>query len=477
MSGINRLTRFLSNADNKLIYAMFLPILIEQLILALMSTVHSLMLARVREHAVYIVSAVNLSEQLNQLAFAIIGCVSLGATVIVSQYVGARKLNEAKKAAETAMLLSVVVAAVMTAVFLIFGEHIFVILLGADKTEGETFVYAMQYLRLSVISYPFFNIGATAAGVIRGTGDAKSPIRISLVTGALNAAVAGILIYGFELNIYGAGIALIVSRFFGAVVAFALMFRKGYISSIANLFKPKLLYVKQIMRIGLYGSAENLIFQFGRTITFRNFTGDIHIAANSVTGALFNIIAAPANSMSIVAMALIGRLTGAGERDQSYKVLRNTIILSMAMLLITNLLFLPISPDLIGFYTSNFAPENLMEIRGLINQLVMLLVIFMPVSWSAAFILFSGMRGAGDVRYTTIVSVGTMWAVRVLFAYILGDILGWGVIGVWSAMCADWVVRGVFAVVRFRSRKWQNKATIESSDNDSEIKIEIEQNE
>jgi Na+-driven multidrug efflux pump len=64
---------------------MFLPVLIEQLILALMSTVHSLMLARVRENAVFIVSAVNLSEQLNQLAYAILGSVSLGATVIVSQ--------------------------------------------------------------------------------------------------------------------------------------------------------------------------------------------------------------------------------------------------------------------------------------------------------------------------------------------------------------------------------------------------------
>lgn len=461
---MSRLLVFLKNSDNKLIYAMFLPILIEQLILAMMSTVHSLMLARVPEHAVYIVSAVNLSEQLNQLAFAVIGSVSLGATVIVSQYIGARKNEEAKHTAEQAIILSVVIASVISAVFLLFGERIFVALLGADKAEGETFGYAMQYLRLSVLSYPFFNIGATAAGVIRGTGDAKSPMRISIVTGVINAAAAGLLIYVFGLGIRGAGIALIVSRFFGSVVAFWLMFRKGFISNAANLFKPKFLYIKQIMRIGLYGSAENLIFQFGRTITFRNFTGDAHIAANSVTGAIFNIIAAPANSMSIVAMALIGRLTGAGDREQSYKVLRNTVILAMGMLVLTNLIFMPIAPALIGFYTSNFSPDNIAEIRGLINQLVMLMMIFMPTVWPAAFIFFAGMRGAGDVRYTTTVSIITMWSVRVLFAYILGDVLGWGVIGVWSAMFGDWAVRAVFAFARFRNRKWQDKSMIEEKE-------------
>jgi len=164
--------------------------------------------------------------------------------------------------------------------------------------------------------------------------------------------------------------------------------------------------------------------------------------------------------MSVVAMALIGRMTGAGEREQSYKVLRNTVILAMGLLVLTNLIFLPVAPALIGFYTSNFNPDNLAEIRGLINQLVILVMLFMPTFWPASFILFSGMRGAGDVRYTTTVSIITMWAVRVLFAYILGDLLGWGVVGVWSAMFADWVVRAAFAAVRFKSRKWQEKSAI-----------------
>jgi len=164
--------------------------------------------------------------------------------------------------------------------------------------------------------------------------------------------------------------------------------------------------------------------------------------------------------MSIVAMALVGRLTGAGDKKQSYKVLRNIILISMSLLLFMNLIFLPFSPLLISLYTGKFTPENLEIIKNLIYKLIIMDAIFMPLFWPASFVLFAGMKGAGDVRFTTVVSIISMWLVRVLFAYILGGLLNMGVIGVWLGMFFDWIVRGFFAVIRFKSKKWQDKSTI-----------------
>ncbi|MCL2096664.1 MAG: MATE family efflux transporter, partial [Oscillospiraceae bacterium] len=313
----NKIRVFFTDSDNKLIFAMFFPILIEQLILSLMGTVHSLMLARIGRDAEYIVSAVNLVEQLNQLAYALLGSVSLGATVIVSQYIGAGKIREAKSTAEQAVTLGFLLALAIMAVFFLFGEDIFILFLGRDKTEGITFKYSMTYMHLSVLSYPLLNIGTTAAGVIRGAGDAKSPMRISIVIGVINTIAAAVCIYGLNMGIAGAGLASIISRFFGAGVAVMLLVKKGFIEKFSGLFKPKILYIKNILRIGIYQSVESLIFQFGRTITYRYFTGSTDIAANSVTGSIFSIVCAPGNSMSIVAMALIGRLTGAGDKKHS----------------------------------------------------------------------------------------------------------------------------------------------------------------
>jgi len=455
-----KIREFFANGDNKLIFAMFFPILIEQLILVMMGTVHSLMLARVRENAEYIVSAVSLVEQINQLAYALLSSASLGATVIVSQYIGAGKIPEAKRTAEQAVTLGFVLALAITMVFIFFGEEIFNLFLIKENIEPATYKYAMQYMQWSVLSYPLLNIGNTAAGIIRGAGDAKSPMRISIAIGIINAAVAGLLIYAFDLNVTGAGIASIAARFFGAVIAIRLLVKKGFITNFANLFRVKFLYIKQIMRIGIFQSVESLIFQFGRTLTYRYFVnGDIDIAANSVTGSIFNIVCAPGNSMSIVAMTLVGRLTGAGEKKLSYKVLRNIIFISMALLLLTCLVMLPLSPVFVTLYTGNFA-NNLDTIKDFIYQLIFMNLIFMPTMWSASFVLFAGMKGAGDVRFTTIVSMASMWLVRVLFAYILGDMLGMGVIGVWLGMFCDWIFRGIFAVMRFRSKKWQEKSAI-----------------
>jgi putative MATE family efflux protein len=411
------------------------------------------MLARIGQDAEFVVSAVNLVEQLNQLAFALLGSVSLGATVIVSQYIGAGRIQDAKTTAQQSVALGFALALAVMAVFLLFGEHIFILFLGRDKTAGVTFEYAMIYMRLSVLSYPLLNIGTTAAGVIRGTGDAKSPMRISIVIGIINAVVAAVFIYGFGMSVAGAGIAMLVSRFFGAVVAVRLLVKKGFIEKFTNLLKPQILYIKQIMRIGIYQSIESLVFQFGRTITYRFFTGTVDIAANSVVGSIFNIVCAPGNSMSIVAMALIGRLTGAGDKKQSYKVLRNIILLSMAMLLLTHILFLPVFPFLITLYTGKFDPANLVQIRQIIYRLVIMNSVAMPIFWPSAFIMFAGMKGAGDVRYTSAVTIISMWSVRVLFAYILGSVFGMGVTGVWLGMFSDWIVRGLFAQIRFRSRK------------------------
>lgn len=455
-----KIRRFFGSSDNKLIFAMFFPILIEQLILVFMGTVHSLMLARIKTDAEYIVSAVSLVEQINQLAYALLGSVSLGATVIVSQYIGAGKTSCAKSTAEQAVMLGFAVALLVTAVFMFFGREIFVLFLGEDKTEGVTFVYAMRYMQLGVLSYPLLNIGTTAAGIIRGTGDAKSPIRISIVIGVINALVAGVCIYALGMNIVGAGVASIISRFFGAAVAVRLLVKKGFIQKFSNIFKPQFIYIRQIMRIGIFQSVESLIFQFGRTITYRYFTGDIHITANSVTGNMHNIISAPGNSMNIVSMALVGRLTGAGEKKQSYKVLRNIVALTIIMLLFMCLVFLPVSPPFISLYTSEFDAGIIGEITGLIYRLIFLNVFFMPVFWPLSFVLVSGMKGAGDVRFTTVVSITSMWAVRVLFAYILGSRFGMGVVGVWLGMFFDWVVRAAFAAIRFKSKKWQEKSAI-----------------
>ena len=77
----------------------------------------------------------------------------------------------------------------------------------------------------------------------------------------------------------------------------------------------------------------------------------------------------------------------------------------------------------------------------------------MPI-WAASWVLPAGLKGARDARYTMYVSMFSMWGARVVVGYVLGIMLGMGVVGVWLGMFLDWAVRGACFWWRLKSGKW-----------------------
>jgi len=74
--------------------------------------------------------------------------------------------------------------------------------------------------------------------------------------------------------------------------------------------------------------------------------------------------------------------------------------------------------------------------------------------WSISFMIPSALRAAGDAKFTSLVSMLSMWLFRVVLGYILGIVLGMGILGVWLAMNAEWAIRGAVFIWRFTGRKW-----------------------
>ena len=77
------------------------------------------------------------------------------------------------------------------------------------------------------------------------------------------------------------------------------------------------------------------------------------------------------------------------------------------------------------------------------------------IFWPFAFTLPNALRAANDVRFTMLVSLFSMWTFRIAFSYILALYFGLGVVGIWIAMCIDWVCRAVFFLIRFARGKWK----------------------
>ena len=84
-----------------------------------------------------------------------------------------------------------------------------------------------------------------------------------------------------------------------------------------------------------------------------------------------------------------------------------------------------------------------------------------PFIWPLAFTLPNGMRAAGDVKFSMLVSAGSMWVFRVTLCVVLIRVLGFGVLGVWLAMFADWANRDVWYTIRFLRGRWMTKHVLD----------------
>jgi putative MATE family efflux protein len=291
---------------------------------------------------------------------------------------------------------------------------------------------------------------------MRGTGDTKSPMFISILMGIINVIVAATTIFGMGLGVYGAAAALILSRAVGAGAGIFLLIRKKHLRGLRYILKIRSRYIIQIFRIGMMVGAENMIFMLGKIMTQSYFVaeGTNHIAANTIASSIFGIVAIPGNAMAVITTTLAGIFTGSGDKPGARRVVNSILSMTIAMQTVLCLLIIP--P--LGFFISMFT--DVPEIAHLSRMLMLTNCVAMPLFWSVVMIYMSGMKGAGDVVATTVISMGSMWVFRVYVSYLLGSVLHMGVIGVWIGMYTDWAVRAVIAFFRFRSGKWLKKAVI-----------------
>ena len=96
----------------------------------------------------------------------------------------------------------------------------------------------------------------------------------------------------------------------------------------------------------------------------------------------------------------------------------------------------------------------------IVHRMMVLITLVKPFIWPLAFTLPNGMRAAGDVKYSMIVSAASMWVFRVALCMLLIRGFGFGVLGVWIAMFVDWFDRDIWYVARFLGGKWMNQKVL-----------------
>ena len=289
-------------------------------------------------------------------------------------------------------------------------------------------------------------------------GNSRISMFTALLMNALNIGGNALLIYGMNMGVAGAAIASLVSRFVGAAIMLALLRLRHQMIRLDSLirlgFHPPM--IRQILGVGVPNGLENGMFQIGKILVQRLITvlGTASISANAVANTVAALPQIPGAAIGLAMITVVGQCIGAGEQDQAKSYTLRLTGLAYASMSVLCILEVVLVAPIVGFF--NLSAQT----AELARQLLVYHGITCLIMWPASFVLPNGLRAAGDVRFTMLVSVLSMWVFRIGFSYLLVDMLHMGVLGVWVAMTIDWLVRVIVFSIRLFTGGWRNKHLI-----------------
>ena len=439
--------------DKKMLIALVLPLVLEQAVNLTVGLADSLMVSSVGEAAV---SGVSLIDNIYILIINIFSALSTGGAVIAGQYLGRQEREDASRASSE--LIRLVFAISVVFMVLLYACKLFILNVVFGKIEPDVYANAETYLLIVNLSVPFMGLYNACAAVFRTMGNSKICLKISVVMGLVNLLGNAIGVYVLHAGIAGVAVPTLISRAFGGIYMYLRLRRtQGEIEIDDRLVKKfDGALVRRILHIGVPNGLENGMFQLGKIMILSIVAvfGTSAITANAVGTTLANIQVIPGLAISLAITPVISRCIGAADYEQAKYYNKKLLLISYAAIIGTALVLLALTPVLLRLY--NLSAETSEQTM----KIVIYHTIALSVIWPIAFNLPATFRAAGDVTFTMIISIISMWIFRLGVGYILAIPLNMGVIGVWFAMFADWIFRAAIFTGRYFSHRWELFKTI-----------------
>lgn len=438
--------------SNKDLTRLIVPLFVEQLLLMLVGMADTIMVSIAGEAAISGVSIVNDVNNLIIQLLAALAALAGGGAVVVSQYLGSGDEKRTRLSASQLVMITALVSTSFGMISLLLYKQILSLLYGS--VEPAVMEAARTYFWITALSFPFLGIYNSGTALFRSMNRTNTTMFVSILMNTINVVGNYIGVYILHQGVAGVAWPTLISRVTAAVIMIALAFNKENAVSInwQDILSWHHQIVQKILSIAVPNGVENGLFQFGKILlsTFVATYGTSQIAANGVVNSLSTLCYASESALQLAVVAVIGRCVGADDYEQAVYYIKKMIRLGVIMAVTNNVLVYLIMPYALQLYTLS---QETYRIASLILTMECIAVSLLH---TLAFVLPTAMRAAGDAKYTMVIGVASMFLCRVGGAYLLGTVLGMGVVGTKIAWYIDWTARIIFFVWRYQSGKWKN---------------------
>jgi len=366
-------------------------------------------------------------------------------SAIISQYLGAGKLDEVKTLPAQAIFLNIGLSILILLSTIFVVEEIFQLL----NASGKILEYCISYYSIRVWGFPLTLFVFAVMGIFRGLQNTFWPMMIAIVGAVLNVILDLILVYGIDgliapMYLEGAAWASLISQGIMAIMAFVLLIMKTDISLKLKLPLHPELGRLVVMSLNLFVRALALNTALILAVREATNLGDKYIGAHTIAINLWLFSAFFIDGYGAAGNIMGGRLLGAkdykGLWGLAKKITLYGFFVSLFLMLLGFIFYTPI-----GRLFSN--EEIVLET---FYSIFFIVILALPMS-TMAFVLDGLFKGLGEMKFlrNVLLSATFLGFVPTLF---FGKFMGWGLTGIWIAFTVWMAIRGGALVVKFRRK-------------------------
>ena len=439
------------------------PAILEQIMITAVQYIDTAMVGRLGATAT---AAVGLTSSTIWLFNGLFAAFAIGFSVQVAQYLGAGRDGEAKSVTAQSLRFVTLFGLAMAALALVISGA----LPNWLRADGAVAPQATAYFRIIALGMPFTLGVNMVSAIFRCAGDTHTPMVLNTTINLINMVLNFFLIYpartmelfGVDVPVWGAGLGVAgaaAASSAATAIVFLLYLRRLFHNpspvqiSRSTSRRLQKSCLRTVLRLSLPVAMERVVMNGAQILITGMISniGTVATAANHLAVTAESLSYAPAFGVSAAATTLVGQSIGAKRRDLAKRCAWTTTGIGVGIMTLGGLALFTLAEPLLGIFSTDA------EVIALGTQ-VLRIVAFAEPLFGAAIVSGGALRGAGDAKAPFLISLATMWGVRLVLSLVLYRPLG--LVGVWIAMAAELVVRGGVFLLRLRGGKWMDLALL-----------------
>lgn len=381
----------------------------------------------------------SVSPIINMLIGLFMG-LSSGAGVVISQYYGARHYDDVRKSVHTAIIMTLVMGVVMTAVGLSITPLMLRLMNTPENVLPESTTYLTIYFS-GLIGLMLYNIGA---GILRAVGDSQRPFYFLVVCALLNTALDLLFVLVFKMGVEGVALATIISQSVSAIlVIITLMRSDNCIKLQIKWLKLDWKILKKILTVGIPASIQMAITAFSNVFvqSYINYFGADCMSGWTAYTKVDQLLFLPMQSLSLASTTFVGQNLGRNQVDRAKQGVRTSIMIALSATAIMMVPVIIFSGPIVSFF--NDKPE-------VIRYGTMLLRWMSPFYLLCCFnqIYAGALRGAGITRAPMVIMLSSFVVFRQIYLFAMSHICN-EIIPIAMSYPAGWLLCSSLSTIYF----------------------------